>query len=243
VLKVLICEDHPDYLKKIKNEIRDIIVFEELDMEIVMATKEPYDILSFAKSHEATCLYFFDVDLNSDINGIELAEQIRKHDPRAFIVFLTTHGEMSSLTFKYKVEALDYIVKEDYDYIRIKSCILDAYEKYSKKNSFTKSFNILSKEKILHVDYDKIILFETSETTHKIRLIGYDQQLEFYATMKDVEDKLDERFIRCHRSYIINKDKIQSVDRKKHTVAMENGQDCLISIRGMKHFKKLIHKV
>jgi two-component system response regulator AgrA len=241
VLKVLICEDNPDYLKKIKNEIRDIIAFEELNMDIVMATKEPDEILAYAKSHDSTSLYFFDVDLNRDINGIELAEKIRKYDARAFIVFVTTHGEMATLTFKYKVEALDYIVKEDYDYDRIKSCLLDAYEKYSKKNHLNKSFTIVCKDKIINVDYNKIILFETSETTHKIRLMAYDQQLEFYASMKEVEEKLDERFIRCHRSYIINKDKIEAVDRKKHTVAMANGQACLISIRGMKHFKKLNH--
>lgn len=49
------------------------------------------------------------------MNGFELAQEIRKFDPRGFIIFITTHAELSYMTFTYKVEALDYIIKDDID--------------------------------------------------------------------------------------------------------------------------------
>ena len=53
-------------------------------------------------------------DLGADINGINLGEEIRQLDPTGYIIFITTHAELSHLTFKYKVEALDYIIKDDF---------------------------------------------------------------------------------------------------------------------------------
>ena len=52
-----------------------------------------------------TGIYFLDVDLKSDINGIKLGSKIREKDTRGFIIFTTTHLEMSYFAFKYKVEA------------------------------------------------------------------------------------------------------------------------------------------
>ncbi|MNP38101.1 accessory protein regulator protein A [compost metagenome] len=53
--------------------------------------------------------------------------------------------------------------------------------------------------------------------------------------MKDVEEKLDSRFYRCHKSYIVNKDNIEEIDVKKRIIYMKNGEECLVSIRHMKN--------
>ena len=52
--------------------------------------------------------------------------------------------------------------------------------------------------------------------------------------MKEVENSLDERFIRCHNSFIVNKDKIKEIDKKNRIAYMINGEECLISTRGIK---------
>ena len=106
-------------------------------MTIEIASPNPMEILNKAKENDKDIsLYFFDVDLNSNINGIDLASKIREFDQRGFIVFITTHGEMSYLTFTYKVEAMDYIIKDDYSNMaeRIKECILEAKKRYLKSD-------------------------------------------------------------------------------------------------------------
>ena len=47
------------------------------------------------------------------MTGLTLAQEIRKYDPRGFIIFVTTHSEMSYMTFIYKLEALDFILKDE----------------------------------------------------------------------------------------------------------------------------------
>lgn len=240
MLNVYICEDNKEQLIHIKNAVKDTIGFEELEMKLALATNDPYELLDEIKVGGTTGLYFLDVDLGKDINGIQLGEQIRKYDPRGFIVFITTHAELSYLTFKYKVEALDYIIKDDFKIVstRIRQCIMNTNEKYnSNANERGKIFRIKSKDKITQVEYNKILFFETSHTVHKVVLYGDDRQIEFYGNMKDIEDKLDERFIRCHRSYIVNKDRIKEVDKKNRIVTMDNEQECFISVRGLKHLR------
>ena len=52
--------------------------------------------------------------------------------------------------------------------------------------------------------------------------------------MSEIEEKVGETFIRAHRSFLLNKEKIQSVDFRKNEITMISGQTCLLS-RSMKN--------
>ena len=56
--------------------------------------------------------------------------------------------------------------------------------------------------------------------------------------MKEIEKLLDERFYRCHNSFIVNKDKIKEIDTKKRIAFMANGEECFISTRALKKLTK-----
>lgn len=234
MLSIVICEDNETQRKRITKFIEDSIMIENLDMEIALSTGRPEETIEYLKKNEISGLYFLDVDLNSDMNGIKLAEIIREYDPRGFIVFVTTHAEMSYLTFMYKVEAMDYIIKDKPETVkeRIHECILNANKKYSSKaTELQKNFTIKADDKIINIEYNKILFFETSDIIHKVLLHAVDRQIEFYAKMKDIEVKLDDRFYRCHRSFLVNKDNIKEIDKNNRVVYMINGQECLVATR------------
>lgn len=241
MIKVFVCEDNKEQREKFTKTIEDIIMIENFDMEMTLSTETPDDIINYLKNNNISGLYFLDVDLKADINGIKLAELIREHDPRGFIVFVTTHAEMSYLTFIYKVEAMDYIIKDNYNNVkeRIHQCIINANQKYSSKaTDLQKNFTIKIYDKIINIEYNKILFFETSTTIHKVVLHAIDRKMEFYANMKDVEDKLDARFYRCHRSFLVNKDHIKEIDMNNRIIQMVNGEECLVSTRLVKNLIK-----
>ena len=240
MLRVYLCDDNNEQRGKIKKIVEDVIMIENLDMEFVLDTNNPNVLLDEVKNSKKTGLYFLDVDLKSTINGIELAEKIREYDPRGFIIFITSHAEMSYLTFLYKVEGLDYIVKDNYRNIknRVYDAILNANKKYSTVNNTAhKVVSIKSGDKILNIDLDEILFFETSSVIHKINLYTTTGMIEFYSQMKDVEELVDERFIRCHRSYLVNRDKIKYVDYNERSICMIDSSTCYVSVRGMKLLK------
>jgi two-component system response regulator AgrA len=245
MLNIYICEDDKLQRQKVTEIIEEAIMIFDMDMQIKLATEDPYQLLDVIENQNKTSIYFLDVNLQSDINGIQLGEKIRKHDPRGFIIFITTHAEMSLLTFTYKVEALDYITKDERTALkpRVRECLLNINEKYAiAATDVQKSFYVKNKEKTVHMAYENIIFFETSMKAHKILLHSSNKSIEFYGHMKDITDKLDERFLRCHQSYIINLDFVDSVDKTNRVVNFTNGQTCFVSTRGMKLLTKAINE-
>lgn len=161
MLNIYVCEDDEKQRDSFAKFIDDITIIENLDMKLALSTGDPYELIEYVKQSKYSGVYFLDVDLNSNIDGIRLAEKIRKYDSRGFVIFVTTHAEMSYLTFVYRVEALDYIIKDDYLNIknRIHQCILEALDKYSRRKKDNDVFTINTDERIINVEYDKILFF------------------------------------------------------------------------------------
>ena len=240
MLKIYVCEDIEVQRNKIKKTIENIVLMEDLDMEIGCVSNNPHTILEKVKETEDVGIYFLDLDLGADMTGLTLAQEIRKYDPRGFIIFVTTHSEMSYMTFIYKLEALDFILKDNPEELdrRVYECILKANQRFaSVNNKVQANFSVKVNEKVITVDYDEILFFETSTNVHKIILHCKKREMEFWGKIKDIEKEVDERFYRCHRSFLVNKDNIREIDFQNRVIYMVNGDECLISTRMMKGLK------
>ena len=162
MIDVYICEDNQKQLNLLKKYISNSIMIEGLDMKIALATSDPHDLLKEILTAENIGLFFLDIDLKSDVNGLTLAQRIRQVQPRCFIIFITSHSEMSFLTFQYKVEALDIIIKDTPQHInsKIHECLLDVENKYtSLSNAINRTFIINQNDRCITIDYSDIIFF------------------------------------------------------------------------------------
>ncbi|MCL2841841.1 MAG: response regulator, partial [Oscillospiraceae bacterium] len=111
-------------------------------------------------------LYFLDVDLQSDLNGIELGAEIREIDVSATIVFITSHANLLPQVFRYKVEAMEYIVKDspaEEIEKRVIECMQLAYQRYlGGKHTQVKYFTAKIGDQMLNIPFDDILFFESS---------------------------------------------------------------------------------
>ena len=237
MLHIFVCEDDNIQRKAVVQTIQNTVLMEELDMRLILDTADPYELLEAVKTSQTTGIYFLDIDLNCDMNGMKLAQQIRKFDPRCFIIFITAHSELSYMTFQYRVEAMDFVLKDDpaVAKVKIRECLLNAWERYAlQTNKVRKTYTIEVGERKIGVDYQDILFFETSGNIHKVILHAKDRHVEFSGTMKDLERTLDDSFVRCHRSFIANRNNIKEVDTKNRIIYFVNGESCLMSTRMMK---------
>ncbi len=218
MLNIFVCEDNGIQRQTIVQIIQNTVLIEELDMRLVLDTEDPYVLLEKVRTSQNTGIYFLDIDLNSDMNGMKLAQQIRLSDPRGFIIFITAHSELSYMTFQYRVEAMDFVLKDNPAEVKVKirECLLNAMERYTLQTNKThKVYTIEVGGRKISVDYD-------------------DRQIEFSGTMKELTGRLDDNFVRCHRSFLVNKKNIKEADAKKRIVYFDNGESCLMSTRMMK---------
>lgn len=237
MLNIFVCEDNAAQRQTIVQIIQNTVLIEELDMQLVLDAKDPYVLLNKVRDSKNTGIYFLDIDLNSDMNGMKLAQQIRLYDPRGFIIFITAHSELSYMTFQYRVEAMDFVLKDNPAEMKVKirECLLDAMERYTLQTN--KTHNVYTAQaggRKISVDYEDILFFETSSNIHKVILHAKDRQIEFAGTMKELTNTLDGSFVRCHRSFLANKNNIKEVDTKNRIIYFTNGETCLMSTRMMK---------
>jgi len=231
---------------RIEKIVHKYILEEDPAMDLALSAGRPTDVLDYLKAHPLKSgLYFLDVDLQSEMNGIELGAKIRELDTSATIVFITTHTDKVPLVFRYKVEAMDYILKDQPQKIeaRTRECIHLAYQRYLNGNSPEgKHFVVKTGDQVLNVPYAEILFFETHPTIrHKLILHTATERIEFRGFIKDVEN-LGPEFCQCHKSFCVNIKKIKRVDRTKLEIEMSNGEIIPISTRRMTEFLDRIEK-
>lgn len=232
---IFICITSEEERCSFKKVVEQTIFVENLDMKITKVTGDPYEILEFVKQRKKPAIYFLNVFFESDINGIQLGAKLREFDELGVIVYITQHIELLYLSYIYKVEALDYIIKNDVNDLgkRVLECLRRAERKLATEKTEVKKIKIKQGEIIFNIPKDEIYYFETSEKPHKILLHKKDGYIEFVGNLKSLEVLVGKDFFRCHKSYLINNLKVKEVNMKEKTVLMENGATCLVSKRFM----------
>jgi len=111
-MRVLVLEDTIEHQVRMENTLDEIS--KEMNIEIkAKVTGKISEFKEYVESDEVNQLYFLDIDIKGEEQkGLEMAQFIRQHNPYAIIVFVTSHSEFATLTFKYKVSALDFIDKD-----------------------------------------------------------------------------------------------------------------------------------
>lgn len=245
-MKVVICEDNVKQQKIIHTKLRNYAMFNHPGVEFVLLASNAEEVLNFIETSNADC-YFLDIDLGTGSNGLQLASEIRKKDLLANIIFVTDYTETLKLTFKYKIAALDYIIKQaDEDFTnQLIGAFESSIQRYKQLGHTNKTnfFQVKVGEIIKNIPYENIYYFETSPNIHKIILSEKNGKYEFYGKLKDIEH-IHDSFFRCHKSFIINLQYVTQIDRKNKYVELLNGVKCPISIRSLRNIKdKINHRL
>lgn len=243
MIPIYICDDEPLLIKQIEQLVTDQIMIAAYDMGPINTFTSPEQLLTSIEKNCKRGIYFLDVDFPGDINGFELAQKIRCLDPRGFIIFITAHDNLATETFRYQLEAMDYIVKGDKERlkIRIQRCLANAESRITadmQDNTPYYSLKIL--DTIRHIPLPQILYFEAIGRKHLVLLRMLDETLEFYGSLAAIEEEVGERFWRCHRGFLVNRVHVHQIHLKDNEVELTNGDRCLLSRRAKLNLAKNI---
>lgn len=216
MLRIAMCDDEIDNIRPIAKFIESVIISKNIDAEIVIISDNMNVIADAIKENKVDIL-FLDIDFrNSNVNGIDFASKLRLINKNFYLVFLTAHHEYPFLAFKQKT--FDYIMKPaNYEIIADCICRLSNDINSNKKDYVKISHNqIISLKDIIFIEKDAM----------KAKI--YTNSLDYivYKTLEKFINSLPSNFIRCHKSYIINKDNVKSIDFKNKLIYMINGKKC-----------------
>ena len=232
MIPVYICDDEQAVSALLEKLIGDQIMMMERDMGPLRAVDNPLSLLELQKEGSVPAIYFLDIDFPGYMSGLELAVKLRQYDPRGFIVFITAHNDMMFETFRYRLEALDYIVKGDAASMaeRVNACLESICERLLHEPDGKAAYCTLKIfDSVRHIPLQNILYFEAVGSRHTLVLHMDDEVLEFNSSLNHFEEKLGEDFWRCHRSFLVNRSRIRNVRLKDNLVELDNGESCLLS--------------
>jgi len=244
MLHIFICEDRPEQLEQMEQFVNTAVMEQDIELGFAVSMSSPTVLLDYIKQNSIkNAVYFLDVDLQHEINGIELGAKIRDIDVSATIVFITTHSEMAHLVFEHKVEAMEYIIKGDPERIAVgvSECIKLAYQRYlDGKHSQSKFFRVRYSGAVQNVPYDDILYFETNVNVNKMLILHtVNGDIDFRGALRDVTSQAPE-FFACHNAVVVNPEKIRVVHKNKKMIELSNGELIPVSKRRLPELLRIM---
>ncbi len=165
-------------------------------------------------------LVFLDIQM-PELNGLELSRML----PETTRVVFTTAFEQYAID-GYRINALDYLMKpiSYVNFLEASNRALQWFTLLRQKQATAaaapvdeaKSIFVKSEYKLLQIDLDKIKYIEGLKDYVKIYTEDSPHPILSLMNMKSMEQMLpSSRFIRVHRSFIVQKSKIREIDRNR----------------------------
>ncbi|RKY92586.1 DNA-binding response regulator [candidate division KSB1 bacterium] len=221
------------------------------EVEVMAECRDAHHALEAIEKYHPDLL-FLDVQM-PEINGFELLEMLEEIP---YVIFSTAYDQYALKAFE--VNAVDYLLKpfdqERFDIAleRVKKSIQHLQYEKEKIENLLKNLHPEKKylDRMLVKQLGKIIILNTEE-------INWIEAMEDYVnlhtargdylvlqSLSNLETKLDpNRFIRVHRSYIVNIDAIREIEQwpnSRYKLHLQDGHQITLSRSGAKRLKKLM---
>lgn len=173
-------------------------------------------------------LIFMDIYMDQ-LNGLEAIRQIRNHDRKAVVIFMTSSPDFA--VESYSVHAFGYLLKP-IEQNKVEE-VMDRYMEECHPRT-RQSLLVINGSAGRRIAYDDILYIESRRMSLRIVCNG---GIEYSIRKKldDVQAELPEtRFLRCNQSYIVNMDRIKDVDTE---FTVENGDRIPIKVREQKRIR------
>lgn len=186
------------------------------------------ELLRYDKSID---ILFLDIQMEG-MDGMETARKLRSRNFKGYLIFVTVLEEMVFQSFE--VQAYDYLVKpvEEKRFAKTMERLFASMQNVSEEKLLVQK----GYERSI-ISFEEIVFAEVIDRKVYLHLVS-SEVVDFYDKIENLEERLDSRFFRCHRSFLINLKYLKSY--KNGVAYMENGKEIPISRLRSKAFSEVI---
>jgi two-component system LytT family response regulator len=203
-------DDEPLAVKKIAGYIQKVPF-----LELIAECRSASEAMNILGENDIQLMF---VDINMpDISGMEFVKSLTN---KPYIVFTTAYSEYAVDGFQ--VEAIDYLLKPVTfsNFLKAASKVKNLIDlkatgqKESVKTTANHLF-VKSEYKLIRINLDDIEYIESQHEYIKIKLINGNTVMTLLSLSSMEEQLPSDRFMRVHRSFIVNLAKISVIDRNR----------------------------
>lgn len=208
-IKCIAIDDEPLALQQISSYIERTPFLEQV--ALCQSAFEALDVLA----NTQVDLLFVDINM-PDLNGLDFVKSLTQ---KPYLIFTTAYSEYALDGFK--VDATDYILKpigyEDFlkAVNKVKSRFQTDSEVNDKLSTNNDSLFVKSEYKLIRINLADIKYIESANEYVQIH-IENEKPVTTLIRLKNMEEQLPKnRFMRVHRSFIVNLEKVKIIDRNR----------------------------
>ena len=216
MLNFVICDDNNNVLNKLSHMLETLFIKHSLDAEVKYATTDANELLTYIKNNKIDVL-ILDINLHSNVTGLEIAEKVRKTNKSCYIIFTTGYLEYALVAYKYKT--FDYLCKPitverlEETILRLFDDAIGAPKKYIRLDNKN---TIINESEVQYIKRDGMkIIFHTDNRDYEV-----------YSSFAKIQDKLPNNFIRCHKSFIANVNNITKLEPTSNLIYFDKNTTC-----------------
>ena len=219
MIKIGMCDDNLNSIKIASKLLEAEIIEQDLDAEISIISSEQKKIFDAIYNKEIDVL-FLDIDFkNNGKNGIDFAKDLRKINKNFYLVFLSAHQRYLHVSLTTKI--FDYLVKPIN-----RDTISDIVSRLKDEFANNKAlFLHLNKWEFVRTDD----IFYIEKNGKKSIIVTDDINFTTTKGLNTLLSELPQNFLRCHKSYILNSDKVLSIDKKLGLASFGKNITCPIN--------------
>lgn len=213
---VAVCDDDVHCAKTICKILETEFIKQNFECEIISVTDKQSDIYELVKNHKIDIL-FLDIDFkNGGKNGIDFANELRDFDNNFCLIFLSAHVKYMPLSFVSKT--FDFLIKP------IHHSVITLLVERLKKDFLRDRVNFLELNKAINLNTNTITYIEKIGNKSYIHSSG--STISASRTLDSLISVLPKNFLKCHRSIILNSNRISIYNKKKNIIIFDNGETC-----------------
>ena len=217
--------------KEEKSKIQEIID------KVLMNYEIDYKIIKEESIEKILNRDSFKIYILEEIKGLEIAKRIRLEldDWNSYILFIGNNFEKIQ---KERLFILDYIEKSENFYYLLERDIKVAMKSYDKRPNQLK---FTYKKTTYSIDYYKILYIEKEQDNKRCIIKTKDDTFYIPISLKKIEEKLDNRFIKCSKSHIVNIEQVEYYDTKENIIGLKNKE--IVTAISKKEKKNILEKL
>ncbi|AZA81086.1 DNA-binding response regulator [Chryseobacterium lactis] len=199
-LKCIIVDDEPLAISLLEQYVKKIPF-----LDLVFSTENPILALEYIQNNPSD-LIFLDI-MMPELTGINFMKIVGSKQK---YILTTAYSEYALEGYEHNI--IDYLLKP-ISFERFQKSVLKAEERFSFQTTENTHFFVKSSGQQHRIGFDEILYIESIKDYVNIRT-GVEEYIVL-DTLKSMESQLPEKFVRIHKSFIINLDKVKSIGAKK----------------------------
>lgn len=219
MLNFIICEDEDVLTAQYKHEIDKFMMQYDIEYKYHLYKGYTAEWKKYAQKEDGFKVYLLDIK-TVEGSGLDAARLIREEydDWSSMIIIITAYGQYRYDALSKRLMLVDFINKLDKFENKLRESLEICLKNYCHR---PKALRYTYKNTSYNIEFRHILYIEKEQDAKKCVIKSINGEFPMPGTLNSITKKLDNRFVKCCRSVVVNLEQVESYNTKTNVITFK----------------------